>query len=259
MIYYPLAMLMLAGIRDILIISTPYDLPMIEKLMGNGDQWGIRLHYQVQDQPGGIPQAFLIGKNFIADNHVTLVLGDNLFYGNIDFFKDAVNAQELQAGNIRARIFALPVADPQNYGVVEFHKQTFEILSLEEKPNKPKSQYVVPGLYIFDSHVVEKSQSLRPSPRGELEIMDVLKLYWKENALGLTPLTRGMAWLDMGTPKSLLEASTYVKVIEERQGLKIACLEEVALRMGFIDMERFQLNIEQMPKSSYRSYLEGLW
>ncbi len=250
MIYYPLSVLMMAGIRDILIISTETDTPQIEKILNDGRQLGLNITYQIQYSPKGIPDAFLLGENFLKNDSCMLILGDNFFYGNIDFLKHNILDQR------GATIYSLPVVDPQNYGVVEFRKPDFKILSIEEKPSVPKSHYAIPGLYFFDQRVVQLTQKLKLSKRNELEIIDLIILYWQMGELQLIPLSRGLAWLDMGTPQSLLEASLYVKVIEERQGLKIACLEEIAFRQGLINEEMLKELISSMPKSSYRTYLD---
>jgi glucose-1-phosphate thymidylyltransferase len=251
MIYYPLATLMAAGIRDILIISTPQDIPRFEDLLGDGSRWGIRLSYAVQPEPKGIAQAFLIGENFIAGDPVCLILGDNLFYGKMGL--DGIVA-EFNAG---ARVFGYPVTDPERYGVVEFDRAG-KVLSIEEKPQKPKSHYAVPGLYLYDGNVVELARNLKPSARGELEITDLNLEYLQRGELMVEKLGRGIAWLDTGTHMSLLEASHFIGTLEVRQGLKIACLEEVAFSKGFIDETQMQSVIDQTPKSSYREYLEAV-
>jgi glucose-1-phosphate thymidylyltransferase len=249
MICYPLATLMLGGLRDILIISTPKDLPMLRDFLGDGTRLGIRIEYAEQPKPEGIAQAFLIGAKFIGDSGASLILGDNIFYGKLDFYREALATER------GACIFGYQVRDPERYGVVEFGPDG-RALSLEEKPTQPKSHYAVPGLYVYDSQVVELCRGLRPSARGELEITDLNLLYLKENALHVKLLTRGMAWLDTGTQTSLLEAGNYIATIEHRQGLKVACLEEVALRMGFIDERELAKIIDQLPKGEYRGYLE---
>lgn len=256
MIYYPLSFLMLGGIKDILLITTPHDLPHFQELLGDGSQYGIKLSYKIQDKPNGLPQAFVLGEDFINGEDVCLILGDNLFYGDIKFFKNALAAHKQKTDGISARVFAYSVADPRSYGVVEFDKKTKIVKSIEEKPADPKSNYAIPGLYIFDSKVASRSKSLKPSPRGETEIVDLILSYKQENALGVEIITRGVAWLDTGTPRSLLEASSYIGAIEERQGLKVACLEEVAYRMGFINQDGLKNCITNLPKSIYRTYLE---
>jgi glucose-1-phosphate thymidylyltransferase len=256
MIYYPLSFLMLGGIKDILLITTPHDLPHFEALLGNGSQLGIKLTYKVQDNPNGLPQAFILGEEFIAGEDVCLILGDNLFYGDIRFFKSAIAAHKEKADGISGRVFAYSVADPRAYGVVEFDRKTKLVKSIEEKPLDPKSNYAIPGLYIFDSTAAARAKALKPSPRGETEIVDLILSYKKEEKLGVEIITRGVAWLDTGTPRSLLEASSYIGAIEERQGLKVACLEEVAFRMGYIDEAGLENCISSLPKSIYRAYVE---
>jgi len=249
MIYYPLATLMLGGIRDVLIISTPKDLPMIRQLLGDGARLGMRFSYEEQAQPTGIAQAFLIGAKFIDGSSVCLILGDNIFYGKLDFFRDALRLTE------GACIFGYQVRDPERYGVVEFDAEG-RVLTLEEKPKEPKSPYAVPGLYVYDREVVEISRNLQPSARGELEITDVNLEYLRRGQLHVKILGRGMAWLDTGTQASLLDASNYIAAIENRQGLKVACLEEIAFLQGFIDRAGLQVNIDALSKSDYRTYLE---
>jgi glucose-1-phosphate thymidylyltransferase len=249
MIYYPLATLMAAGIREILIISTPQDVPRFEDLLGDGSRWGIELSYAVQPEPKGIAQAFLIGEDFIAGDPVCLILGDNLFYGKMGL--DRIVA-DFDGG---ARVFGYPVTDPERYGVVEFDPEG-KVLSIEEKPHKPKSHYAVPGLYLYDRKVVELARNLKPSARGELEITDLNLAYLQRGELMVEKLGRGIAWLDTGTHMSLLEASHFIGTLEARQGLKIACLEEVAFSKGFIDERQMRAVIDQTPKSSYREYLE---
>src|SRR5881397_2522377 len=228
MICYPLATLMLGGLREVLIISTPKDLPMLQNYLGDGAQLGIRIDYAEQPKPNGIAEAFLIGEKFIGNSGASLILGDNIFYGKLDFFREAL---ALKSG---ACIFGYQVRDPERYGVVEFDRNG-RAISLEEKPKRPKTHFAVPGLYVYDEQVVDLCKSLRPSARGELEITDLNLLYLKKNELQVKLLSRGMAWLDTGTQTSLLEASNYIATIEHRQGLKVACLEEVAFRAGFID------------------------
>ena len=249
MICYPLATLMLGGLREILLISTPKDVPMLRDYLGDGSQLGIQLEYAVQPEPKGIAQAFLIGADFLGNDGAALILGDNIFYGKLDFFREAL---ALPGG---ACIFGYQVRDPERYGVVEFAPDG-RVISLEEKPKKPKSQYAVPGLYVYDQQVVEHCRSLRPSARGELEITDLNSIYLRQNSLHVRLFGRGMAWLDTGTQTSLLEAANYIATIEHRQGLKVACLEEVALRMGFIDQKQIEHLIGGLHKGEYRSYLE---
>lgn len=252
MIYYPLATLMTAGISDILLISTPHDTPRFQALLGDGSRWGIKLSYKVQPEPKGIAQAFLVGEEFIDNQPVCLILGDNIFYGKMHL--DRIVA-EFQGG---ARIFGYPVHDPERYGVVEFDAAG-NVLSIEEKPRHPKSHYAVPGLYLYDADVVKTARSIAPSPRGELEITDVNLHYLRRGALTVERLGRGIAWLDTGTHKSLLEASNYIEIIESRQGMKIACLEEIALRRGFIDCSRMSQVIAETPISPYRDYLQQVF
>lgn len=249
LIYYPLATLMTAGIRDILIISTPHDTPRFEALLGDGSRFGVKFTYAVQPEPKGIAQAFLVGEEFIAGEPVCLILGDNIFYGKMDL--DRI-VRSFTSG---ARVFGYPVTDPERYGVVEFDAQG-RVISIEEKPKQPKSHYAVPGLYLYDRRVVELTRALKPSPRGELEITDLNLAYLQRDELTVEKLGRGIAWLDTGTHMSLLEASHFIGTLEARQGLKIACLEEIAFRRGFIDREQMQQVIEATPKSSYKEYLE---
>jgi glucose-1-phosphate thymidylyltransferase len=249
MVCYPLATLMLGGLRDVLIITTPKDLPMLRDYLGDGTQLGIRIEYAEQPKPEGIAQAFLIGAKFLGASGASLILGDNIFYGKLDFYRDAL---AIERG---ACIFGYQVRDPQRYGVVEFDAAG-KAVSLEEKPKQPKSHYAVPGLYVYDERVVDLCRSLRPSARGELEITDLNLLYLKEKQLHVKLLSRGMAWLDTGTQISLLEAGNYIATIEHRQGLKIACLEEVALRTGFINQSQLSKIIDRLPKGEYRDYLQ---
>ena len=248
MICYPLATLMLGGLREILIISTPKDLPMLRDYLGDGSRLGVRLDYAEQAKPEGIAQAFLIGAKFIGDAGTSLILGDNIFYGKLDFYREALAIEE------GACIFGYQVRDPQRYGVVEFDADG-RAISLQEKPKQPKSQFAVPGLYVYDGRVVDFCRELRPSPRGELEITDLNLLYLKQKQLHVKLLSRGMAWLDTGTQTSLLEAGNYIATIEHRQGLKVACLEEVALRMGFITQSDLTAIIDRLPRGEYRDYL----
>jgi glucose-1-phosphate thymidylyltransferase len=249
-IYYPLSLLMLAGIRDILVISTPHDLPAIERLLGDGGPLGLSLSYRVQPRPAGIAQAFLIGEDFLAGSPVCLILGDNLFFGH-HLMQVLTDSARLTDG---ARVFAYHVHDPERYGVVEFDRD-YRALSLEEKPKQPRSNWAVTGLYFYDGTVVEKARRLSPSPRGELEITDVNTAYLRAGQLTVTPLGRGVAWLDTGTHDSLLAASLFVQTLEQRQGLKIACLEEIALLKGFIDRPQFERLAEAYGTSEYGQYL----
>ena len=250
MIYYPLSALMLAGIREILVISTPEDTPRFRQLLGTGEQWGIRLEYAVQPSPDGLAQAFLIGKEFLAGEGCCLVLGDNIFYGH-DF---AATLQRAAGNKSGATVFAYPVLDPERYGVVEFDAQR-RAISLEEKPAKPKSRYAVTGIYFYDAQVVGVAEGLKPSPRGELEITDVNRWYLERGQLRTEILGRGMAWLDTGTHDSLLEAATFIHTIERRQGLKIACPEEIAYRLGYIDADQVRDLAAKIAKSTYGQYL----
>ena len=250
MIYYPLSVLMLAGIRDILLISTPQDLPRFEKLLGDGSQWGVSLTYAEQPSPDGLAQAFVIGREFVGNDKVCLILGDNVFYGE-SLPKKLKDAAERESG---ATIFAYWVKDPERYGVVNLDKEG-KPLSLEEKPKKPKSPYAVTGLYFYDNGVLDIAANLKPSPRGELEITDVNQRYLEKGALTVETLGRGTAWLDMGTHESLLQASSYVGAIESRQGLKVACLEEVAFRMGYIDKSAVKEAAKRLEGGGYGEYL----
>ncbi|MCC5876595.1 MAG: glucose-1-phosphate thymidylyltransferase RfbA [Candidatus Sumerlaeia bacterium] len=251
MIYYPLSTLMLSGIREILLISTPEDLPRFRDLLGDGSRLGIEIQYAVQPKPEGIAQAFVIGADFIGNDRVTLILGDNLFYGKLNIFREAMDVRNDSV------IFGYWVRDPERYGVVDFDAAG-KALSIEEKPASPKSNYAVPGLYLYDNDVVEIARNLTPSPRGELEITDVNRIYLQQGRLQVRLLGRGVAWLDTGTHESLLEASNFIATIEHRQGLKIGCLEEIAWRMGFLDDTKFETLVGTMPKNSYSEYLRGL-
>ena len=251
MIYYPLSVLMLAGIRDILVISTPQDTPRFEELLSDGSQWGLNIAYAVQPKPEGLAQAFIIGEEFIGDDRVAMILGDNIFYGQgfTGLLREVARREE------GATIFGYQVRDPQRFGVVEFDKQK-NVVSIEEKPDKPKSSYAVTGLYFYDNDVVDIAKSITPSERGELEITDVNKTYLEEGNLKVELLGRGFAWLDTGTHEALLEAATFVEIIERRQGLKIACPEEVALRNGWVDTEQVLSIAREDFNNSYGDYLE---
>jgi glucose-1-phosphate thymidylyltransferase len=250
MVYYPLSTLMLAGIRDILVISTPQDTPRFEQLLGDGAQWGIRLSYAVQPTPGGLAQAFIIGRSFVGEDRVALVLGDNIFHGH-ELSTLLARAVAQARG---ATVFAYPVNDPERYGVVGFDAQG-KAISLEEKPRKPKSRYAVVGLYFYDNRVLEIAGRLRPSARGELEITDVNRAYLEQGELDVIPMGRGFAWLDTGTHESLLEAAHFIETIERRQGLKIACPEEIAYRLGWIDAAALEALAKPLAKNSYGEYL----
>lgn len=252
MIYYPLSILMLAGIREILIISTPHDLPHFQKLLGDGSRIGCEFSYAEQPSPDGLAQAFIIGADFIGKEKVALVLGDNIFYGS--GLSKLLQSNNDPDGGV---VYAYQVHDPERYGVVEFDRE-FNVVSIEEKPENPKSNYAVPGLYFYDNDVVEIAKNIQPSPRGELEITDINRVYLERGKLKVGVLTRGTAWLDTGTFASLMQAGQFVEVIEERQGLKIGCIEEVAYRMGFIDAEQLRSIAQPLLKSGYGRYLLGI-
>ena len=250
MVYYPLSTLMLAGIREILVISTPHDTPRFNELLGDGREWGLEISYAVQPRPEGLAQAFIVGRGFVANAPSCLILGDNIFHGHD--LADSLQAAAASAAG--ATVFAYPVKDPERYGVVEFDAQK-RAISIEEKPQAPKSRYAVTGLYFYDELVSDIAASLKPSPRGELEITDVNRRYLEEGALAVKVMGRGTAWLDTGTHESLLEASHFIETIERRQGLKIACPEEIAYRMGYIDAAMLERLAEPMKKNSYGQYL----
>jgi glucose-1-phosphate thymidylyltransferase len=252
LIYYPLSILMLGGIRDILIISDKDTIPLYQKLFEDGSHIGLNVDYAIQEAPNGIAESFKIGEKFIDDDSVTLILGDNIFYGKLNFLYNALNNSEEGA-----TIFAYRVVDPQRYGIVEFNENG-KAISIEEKPEKPKSPYAVPGLYVYDNQVVEISKNLKPSERGELEITDVNKAYLEKQQLHVELIGRGVAWLDTGTPEALLQASSFFGVIEDRQGLKVACPEEIAYKKKFINKDQFKNLITKIPNSLYRDYLKGI-
>ena len=251
MIYYPLSTLMLAGIRDILIISNKETIPLYQNLFNDGSHLGLSIQYKIQPEPKGIAEAFILGNDFIGNDRVTLILGDNIFYGKMDFIRQAI------ANNNGATVFGYYVNDPQRYGVVEFDNDG-NVVSLEEKPLKPKSNYAIVGLYIYNNAVVDYVKELKPSARDELEITDLNKIYLKENKLRVEIIGRGVAWLDTGTPQALLDVSTFIGAIEKRQGLKVACIEEVAYMMNYIDKMQLQKVVNQIPKSDYRDYLNHI-
>lgn len=251
LIYYPLSILMLGGIRDVLIISNAETIPLYKQLFNSGNSIGMNINYAVQPAPNGIAEAFIIGEDFIGNDDVCLVLGDNIFYGDLSFFYNGLRK------NYGATIFGYQVTDPERYGIVEFDKDG-NAISIEEKPQNPKSQYAVPGLYIFNNEVINISKNLKPSARGELEITDVNKEYLKRKNLKVEKIGRGIAWLDTGTPEALLQASNFFGVIEDRQGLKVACIEEIAYHKGFISKDQFIDLVNSIPKSLYRNYLEKI-
>jgi glucose-1-phosphate thymidylyltransferase len=252
MIYYPLSVLMMAGIKDILIISTPHDMPMFQKLLGDGKNLGCSFTYEIQAKPEGLAQAFIIGEKFVGKDKVALILGDNIFYGS--GMQKLLQSTADPEGGV---VFAYHVTDPERYGVVEFDENK-NVISIEEKPTEPKSNYAVPGLYFYDNDVVAISKALKPSPRGELEITDVNNVYLKKGKLKVAPMSRGTAWLDTGTFDSLMQASNFVQTIEQRQGLKIGCIEEVAYRMGFINKDQLLALAKPLEKSGYGVYLKNL-
>lgn len=253
MIYYPLSVLMLAGIREILIISTPTDLPLFQRLLKDGSQWGLKFSYVEQPKPEGLAQAFILGKDFIKNDSVCLILGDNIFYGH-GFTEVLTRAAQLQNGGL---VFGYKVTNPESYGVIEFNAEK-KAISIEEKPKVPKSKYAVPGIYFYDSQVTEIAASLKPSARGELEITDVNLAYLKQDQLKVEILGRGYAWLDTGTHESLHQASNFIQTLEQRQGLKIACIEEIAYYQGYIDTQQLSYLVESMGKSSYGLYLRRI-
>ena len=251
LIYYPLSILMLSDIKDVLIISNEETIPLYQKLFNDGSDYGMKIEYALQTAPNGIAESFIIGEKFIGNDGVTLILGDNIFYGNLDFIYKAMQK------NDGATIFGYRVNDPERYGIVEFDDKG-KAISIEEKPAKPKSNYAVPGLYVFDNEVVNISKNIKPSARGELEITDVNNVYLQKGKLNVEKIGRGVAWLDTGTPESLLQASNFFGVIEDRQGLKVACIEEIAFNKGFIDKQKFTDILSKIPRSLYKDYLERI-
>ena len=251
MIYYPISTLMLGGVKEILIISHAEYLPHYEALLGTGERLGVKFTYALQEEPKGIAEAFVIGEAFLDGQGAALVLGDNIFWGKLDFLRAALQRTE------GATVFAYPVKDPERYGVVEFDDDG-KAISIEEKPKQPKSHYAVPGIYVYDGKVVERAKALKPSARGELEITDLNQAYMDKGELSVEVLGRGMAWLDTGTPDSLMDASDFVAAVERRQGLKIGCLEEIALNQGFVTKEAMRASLEDMPNSNYRDYILAL-
>lgn len=251
LIYYPLSILMLSDIKDVLIISNEETIPLYQKLFNDGSDYGMKIEYALQTAPNGIAESFIIGERFIGNDGVTLILGDNIFYGNLDFIYKAMQK------NDGATIFGYRVNDPERYGIVEFDDKG-KAISIEEKPAKPKSNYAVPGLYVYDNEVVNISKNIKPSARGELEITDVNNVYLQKGKLNVEKIGRGVAWLDTGTPESLLQASNFFGVIEDRQGLKVACIEEIAFNKGFIDKQKFTDILSKIPRSLYKDYLERI-
>jgi glucose-1-phosphate thymidylyltransferase len=252
LIYYPLSILMLGGIKDILIISNEETIPFYQKLFNDGSHLGLNIQYALQKAPNGIAESFILGDKFVGADGVTLILGDNIFYGKLDFFNRAVERKK------GATVFGYRVTDPERYGIVEFDKNG-KAISIEEKPKQPKSDYAVPGLYVYDNSVIEISKNLKPSPRGELEITDVNVEYLKRGELNVEIISRGVAWLDTGTPEALLQASNFFGAVEARQGLKVACLEEIALHMKFIDLTGFEITVSGMPNCAYKEYLQKIF
>jgi glucose-1-phosphate thymidylyltransferase len=252
LIYYPLSILMLAGIKEILIISNEETIPLYKKLFTDGSHLGLKIEYAVQKAPKGIAESFIIGEKFIGNDSVSLILGDNIFYGKLDFFYRSIE-RKVEG----ATIFAYQVTDPERYGIVEFDNEG-KAISIEEKPNLPKSNFAIPGLYVYDNKVVEIAKKLKPSPRGELEITDVNRVYLLKCELNVEKIGRGVAWLDTGTPEALLKAANFFGVIEDRQGMKVACVEEIAYQKGFLTRDQFQMLINSIPKSLYREYLERI-
>lgn len=258
MIYYPLSLLMMVGIKDVCLITTPEDQKHFQSLLGDGSDLGMKFDFLIQDKPAGIAQAYQIASEFLDGQDSLMILGDNLFHGNFEVFRRAVS-NFIEKGDIsKASIFAYPVHDPERYGVVEFDKESRKVLSIEEKPSNPKSHYAIPGLYLFDGKVIDRVKNQKPSSRGELEITDLINTYLHDEVLSVEVIGRGMAWLDTGTPESFIEASSYVATIEQRQGFQVACIEEVALRKGFISVSEYKDLISTTPKSPYRKYLETI-
>ncbi len=256
MIYYPLSLLMMCGVREVLIITTEFDRPFFENLLGSGARFGVDIQFKTQAEPKGIAEAYLIGEDFLQGQDSLMVLGDNLFHGDFKPFRAAVDQQRAKKGGLKAQVFAYPVNDPERYGVVEFDKKTKEVKSIVEKPKSPQSNYAIPGLYLMDGSAASRVKAQKPSRRGELEITDLIQSYLDEGSLRVEVISRGMAWLDTGTPQSLLEASSYIAALEQRQGFKVACLEEIALRMNFINTQQLSAVIEETPNSPYKDYLK---
>lgn len=255
MIYYPLSILMLGNIREVLIISTPDDLPYFQKLLGAGEDWGMKFEYKVQEKPRGLADAYIVGEEFIDNKNNCMILGDNLFHGDLSFVRRGINSLKNERNAV---IFGYEVSDPRAYGVVEYDLKSGKVISIEEKPEKPKSNFAIPGLYLFDGTVSERAKKVQPSKRGEIEITSVMESYLHEDKLSFERINRGVAWLDTGTPQNLTAAGHYIMTLEERQGRKVACPEEIALLMQFIDENQYKKVVEKIPNSPYRTYLESV-
>ena len=254
MIYYPLGLLMMCKLKEVAIITTPRDVENFKILLGDGSRFGIKIEYFIQDAPRGISEAYILTEEFLDGDDSIMILGDNVFHGNFKEFREAIKKH--QSGESKGTIFAYPVKDPERYGVVEFDRKTSKVLSIEEKPEKPKSNYAIPGLYIFDGSATKRAKNQKPSERGELEITDLIKTYLEEGELRTQVINRGMAWLDTGTPEALIEASNYIAAIEQRQGLKVACLEEIALRTGLLSEDAYKKVLNDTSKGPYQDYLK---